>query len=179
MLDSIFLYSLATMTNNPFTGYWLDGLPNTIDPRAYQMFYIPGNTNSPTFPNGTCGAINNVTTGAQLRDANNNVVKTIDATCTWNPVPDGQWTTGQVNSKNDFLNIGNTNGFVPSLQQDFRTQKPIGYFLLHGKLISFWPKERYRGWASPVDAQTAYETMVFKAAFAYWNVPIGSYLTSD
>jgi hypothetical protein len=172
-----FPFQFGTMTNNPVTGYFLDGLPNTIDPRAYQMFYIPGNTTSTTFPNGTCGAINNVTSGAQLRDANNNVVKTIDATWTWNPVPDGQWSTGQVNSKNDVLNIGNTNGFVPSLQQDFRQA---------AKRVYFAPWETYfllaegavRGWASPVDAQTAYQNGI-QSSFSYWNVPIGNYLTSD
>lgn len=41
-----FPYQFGTMTNNPVTGYFFDGLPNTIDPRAYQMFYIPGNTST-------------------------------------------------------------------------------------------------------------------------------------
>ena len=171
-------FQFGTMSNNPVTGYFFDGLPNTIDPRAYQMFYIPGNINSPTFPSTTCGAINNVTTGARLRDASNNVLKTIDATWTWNPVPDGIWTTGAVNSKNDMLSISATNGFVPSLQQEFRTQT--------AKRVLFAPWETYfllaegavRGWATPVDAQTAYNNGI-TSSFAYWGVPLGNYLTSD
>jgi hypothetical protein len=173
-----FPFQFGTMTNNPVTGYFLDGLPNTIDPRAYQMFYIPGNTTSPTFPNQTCGAINNMTSGAQLRDANNNVVKTIDATWTWNAIPDGQWSTGQVNSKNDVLNIGNTNGFVPSLQQDFRAQKADRVFFAPWETYFLLAEGAVRGWASPVDAQTAYQDGI-QSSFAYWNVPIGNYLTSD
>jgi hypothetical protein len=175
-----FPYQFSTMTNNPVTGYWLDGLPNTIDPRAYQMFYIPGNTNSPTFPNGTCGAISNVTTGAQLRDANNNVVKTIDATWTWNPAPDGNWGAkgGQIDAKNDLINIGNTNGFVPSLQQDFRAQTAKRVFFAPWETYFLLAEGAVRGWASPVDAQTAYQNGV-QSSFSYWNVPIGNYLTSD
>jgi len=29
-------------TNDPFAGYWLDGLPNKIDPRAFKAYIIPG-----------------------------------------------------------------------------------------------------------------------------------------
>lgn len=173
-----FPFQFGTMTNNPVTGYFFDGLPNTIDPRAYQMFYIPGNINSPTFPNGTCGAINNVTAGANLRDANNNIVKTVDATWTWNAVPDGQWSTGQVNSKNDIDNIGNTNGFVPSLQQDFRAQVAKRVFFAPWETYFLLAEGAVRGWATPVNGQTAYNDGI-TSSFAYWGVPLGGYLTSD
>ena len=176
-----FPYQFSTMTNNPVTGYWLDGLPNTIDPRAYQMFYIPGNIKSPGFPSTTCGAVDTTTFG-KLRDASNNVVKTIDASFTWNPAPDGSWGAkgGNVNAKNDLINIGNTNGFVPSLQQQFRDQS------LGAKRVFFAPWETYfllaegsvRGWATPVDAQTAYETGIARS-FAYWGVPMSNYLSSN
>ncbi|MEO7120461.1 MAG: SusD/RagB family nutrient-binding outer membrane lipoprotein, partial [Ginsengibacter sp.] len=173
-----FPFQFGTMTNNPVTGYFLDGLPNTIDPRAYQMFYIPGNTTSATYPNGTCGAINTTTTGAQLRDANNKVVKTIDATWTWNAIPDGQWSTGQVNSKNDVLNIGNTNGFVPSLQQDFRAQNAKRVFFAPWETYFLLAEADVRGWATPVDGQTAYQNGI-QSSFSYWGVSVGNYLTSD
>ncbi len=52
----------TTMTNNPYSAYYFDGMPNTIDPRAFQVFYIPGNSTSPTYPSGTCGAIDPGTT---------------------------------------------------------------------------------------------------------------------
>lgn len=173
-----FPFQFGTMTNNPVTGYFFDGLPNTIDPRAYQMFYIPGNTGSSSFPSGTCGAVNDVTTGAKLRDADNNVVKTVDATWTWNPVPDGQWTTGVVNSKNSILNIGATNGFVPSLQQKFRGQTAKRVFFAPWETYFLLAEGAVRGWTSPVDAKTAYETGITKS-FEYWGVPIGNYLTSN
>ena len=173
-----FPFQFGTMTNNPVTGYFFDGLPNTIDPRAYQLFYIPGNTSAPGFPSGTCGAIDNVTTGAKLRNASNDVVKTIDATYTWNPVPDGQWSTGQTNTKNDLLNIGATNGFVPSLKQKFRDQTAKRVFFAPWETYFLLAEGAVRGWATPVDGKTAYETGITKS-FEYWGIPLGNYLTSD
>ena len=46
----------ATATNEPLAGYWLDGLPNKIDPRAYKTFIIPGdftNVNFSSYPSWT------------------------------------------------------------------------------------------------------------------------------
>jgi hypothetical protein len=40
---------LTTMTNDPSAGYWLDGLPAVIDPRAYKAFIIPGDFENPDF----------------------------------------------------------------------------------------------------------------------------------
>ncbi|MEO8821313.1 MAG: SusD/RagB family nutrient-binding outer membrane lipoprotein [Ginsengibacter sp.] len=172
-------FQFGTMTNNPVTGYFFDGLPNTIDPRAYQLFYIPGNTSSPSFPSaGNCGGVDAIATGARLRNASNDVVKTIDATYTWNPVPDGQWSTGQVNSKNDLLNIGGSNGFVPSLKNQFRTQTSKRVFFAPWETYFLLAEADVRGWATPVDAKTAYEKGI-TSSFEYWNIPIGNYLTSD
>jgi hypothetical protein len=180
-IGQYFPVQLSTMTNDPAAGYWLDGLPYTIDPRAYQMFYMPGNSSSPSFPNSTCGAIDENTV-AQLKDLNSNVVKTVDAKYTWNPVPDGEWGVkgDWHNAINPLVDIGGTNGKTPSLKQQFRTQT--------AKRLFFGPWETYfllaegsvRGWATPVDAQTAYETGIAKS-FEYWGVSayVGAYITSQ
>ena len=44
-----FANHFATKTNEPAAGYWLDGLPNMIDPRAYKAFIIPGDFTNPNF----------------------------------------------------------------------------------------------------------------------------------
>lgn len=173
---------LSTKTNDPAAGYWLDGLPNTIDPRAYQMFYIPGNTSSVTFPSGTCGAIDDNTVGV-IKDINNtnDTLKTVDAKFTWNAVPDGNWGAlgGFHNALNNLVDIGGTNGKVPSLKNEYRSQ--------NAKRVFFGPWETYfllaegavRGWASPVSAQQSYETGIAKS-FEYWGVSqyLGTYLAS-
>lgn len=171
---------LTTKTNNPFSAYWLDGLPKTIDPRAYQMFYMPGNSSDPSFPNGTCGAVTATTTGT-VKDINNNVIKTIDAKYTWNPTPDGNWGT-----KGDWHNtlfqgvdIGSSTGMSPSLKNQFRTQTAKRVFFAPWETYFLLAEGAERGWSSPVGAQAAYETGIAKS-FDYWGVSqyLGTYLAS-
>jgi len=169
---------LTTKTNNPFSAYWLDGLPNTIDPRAYAIFYMPGNGSDPSYP--SAGYVTKTTTGA-VKDLAGNTIKTIDAKFTWNPIPDGNWGV-----KGDWHNtlfqgedIGSATGMNPSLKNQFRTQT--------AKRVFFGPWETYfllaeaaeRGWSTPVGAQQAYETGINKS-FEYWGVSeyAGAYLAS-
>lgn len=42
-------YSLYT--NEPGAGFWFDGLRNMIDPRAYALFYLPGDVDNDNFCN--------------------------------------------------------------------------------------------------------------------------------
>jgi hypothetical protein len=175
-----FPYQMSTMTNNPVTGYWLDGMPFTIDPRAYQIFYIPGNATSSTFPSSTCGAVNATTTGNFI-DASSNT-KTIDGKFTWNAVPDGNWGAkgGQVDSKNDLINIGNALGGVPTLSNNFRNHTAKRVFFAAWETYFLLAEGAVRGWATPVNAQTAYETGIAKS-FEYWGVSnyLGTYIASQ
>jgi hypothetical protein len=171
---------MTTKTNNPFSAYWLDGLPQNIDPRAYQIFYLPGNSNDPSFPSGTCGAVNANTVGF-VKDVNGNTIKNIDAKFTWNGTPDGNWGTkgGVVDKLFQAINIGAATSMVPSLKNQFRTQT--------AKRVFFGPWETYfllaegavRGWATPIDGKTAYETGISKS-FDYWGVSqyLATYLAS-
>ncbi len=171
---------MTTKTNNPFSAYWLDGLPTNIDPRAYQMFYMPGNSADPSFPNGTCGAVGSNTVG-YVKDITGKTIKNIDAKFTWNGTPDGNWGSkgGVVDGLFQAINIGAATSMVPSLQQKFRTQT--------AKRVFFGPWETYfllaegsvRGWATPVDGKTAYETGIQKS-FEYWGTSqyLATYLAS-
>lgn len=171
---------LTTKTNNPFSAYWLDGLPNSIDPRAYQIFYMPGNSSDPSFPSGTCGAVTANTTG-KIKDMNGATIKTIDAKYTWNPTPDGNWGVkgDWHNTLFQAVDIGSSTGMSPSLKNQFRTQS--------AKRVFFGPWETYfllaegavRGWSTPIDGKTAYETGIAKS-FEYWGVSnyLNTYLVS-
>jgi hypothetical protein len=167
---------LTTKTNNPFSAYWLDGLPNTIDPRAYQIFYMPGNSSDPSFPNGTCGAVTAATTGS-VKDVNGNTLKTIDAKYTWNGTPDGNWGT-----KGDWHNtlfqgedIGSATGMAPSLKNQFRDHTAKRVFFAPWETYFLLAEGAVRGWATPMDAKTAYQTGIAKS-FEYWGT--SSYLSS-
>ena len=161
----------ATKTNDPMAGYWLNGLPNTIDPRAYVLFSIPGDLTNPNYPkqNGTY----DTQTLRLLKDAAGATVKTVDAKYTWNARTDGNW--ADKDPRNQLVNYGGT---LPRINMQFRNSTQ--------KRLFFGPWESYflmaeaaeRGWATPVTGQTAYETGIAKS-FDYWGVSMGSYLTSQ
>jgi hypothetical protein len=169
----------SPMTNNPVTGFWLDGMPNTIDPRMYQMFYIPGNINSSTYPSVADGSVG-TNTVANLRDPNNtnNVVKKVNAAFNWNGLQDGYYGTTWYGI-NGLITIGSANGYVPSLANQFREQT--------SKRVFFGPWETYfllaeaavRGWSTPMTGKEAYEKGI-GASFDYWGVSqyLSAYLAS-
>ncbi len=97
-------------------------------------------------------------------------------------MPDGNWGAkgGVINTLNSILNIGASNGKVPSLQEKFRPQS--------AKRVFFGPWETYfllaegsvRGWSTPLDAQNAYDSGI-AASFQYWGVSnyLSTYMASD
>lgn len=171
---------MTTKTNNPFSAYWLDGLPNSIDPRAYQIFYMPGNSVDPSFPSGTCGAVNSNTVG-YVKDVTGKTIKNIDAKFTWNGTPDGNWGSkgGAVDGLFQAINIGAATSMVPSLQQKFRTQTAKRVFFAPWETYFLLAEGAVRGWATPVDAKTAYQTGISKS-FNYWGISqyLPTYLAS-
>ncbi|MBS1747443.1 MAG: SusD/RagB family nutrient-binding outer membrane lipoprotein [Bacteroidetes bacterium] len=171
---------MTTKTNNPFSAYWLDGLPSTIDPRAYQIFYMPGNSSDPSFPSGTCGAVTATTTGV-VKDLSGNVIKTIDGKYTWNPTPDGSWSVkgDWHNSLFQGIDVGSATGMAPSLKNQFRTQTAKRVFFAPWETYFLLAEGAVRGWNSPVDAQTAYETGISRS-FDYWGISqyLNDYLAS-
>jgi hypothetical protein len=159
-------------TNDPMAGYWFDGLPNTIDPRAYKAFSIPGNVDAPNYPkqNGDY----DTETVHKLKDADGKTVHKIDAKNTWNARVDGDW--GAKNSMNELVNYG---GSMPRLKMQFRNSE--------NKRVFFQPSETYfllaeaavRGWSTPISGKEAYEDGI-KANFEYWGVSqyLSTYLNS-
>lgn len=160
----------TTKTNDPAAGYWFNGLPYTIDPRAYVLFSIPGDVNNVNYPkqNGNY----DVVTLRNLKNSGGAVAKAIEAKYTWNTRTDGNW--GAKDALNEPLNYGGT---MPRINMQFRnsTQKRLffgpweTYFLLAEGAV--------HGWATPVAGQVAYETGIAKS-FEYWGIALGSYLTS-
>lgn len=154
----------TTMTNDPSAGYWLDGLPNTIDPRAYKTYIIPGEYDNADFNAYPSWDNTAKTTERTLVDAAGAVVKTLDAKFTWNAPANGDW--GAKGAKN---NIRSFNGALPRHGQQFRNST--------SKRIYFAPWETYfllaeaavKGWTVPMSGQAAYEAGI-DASFAFWGV---------
>ncbi|CAN5245686.1 hypothetical protein BH09BAC6_BH09BAC6_30590 [soil metagenome] len=166
-----FTDQFATNTNDPMAGYWFDGLPNTIDPRAYKIYSIPGDITNANYP-AIGGAFTTYT--GPLKDASGATVKTLDATYTWNAKVDGDW--GAKSSRNQPIF---TDGCKPMLNLIYRGG--------NNRRVFFGPWETYfllaeaaeRGWASPVGAKVAYETGIAKS-FEYFGTSanLGAYIAS-
>lgn len=154
----------TTKTNDPSAGYWLDGLPYAIDPRAYKAYIIPGDFTNSQF--NAYPSWNNTakTTERDLVDSLGAVVKTLDAKYTWNAPVNGAW--GAKGTKNQIYSY---NGAVPRHANNFRNST--------NKRIFFAPWETYfliaeaavRGWSVPMTGKAAYESGI-DASFNYWGV---------
>jgi hypothetical protein len=164
----------ATKTNDPMAGYWFNGLPNTIDPRAYKIYSIPGDITNINYP--AIGASFTTSTGNLYSVTGETPVigKTLNAKYTWNAKVDGDW--GTKAAKNQVIT---TNGCKPLLNLIYRGGT--------NKRVFFGPWETYflmaeaaeKGWTTPVAAKTAYETGIAKS-FEYFGTSanLGTYLAS-
>jgi hypothetical protein len=161
---------ITTLTNDPVAGYWFDGLPDSIDPRAYKAFIIPGQFNNPNFsfyPSYT----NDARTVKRSMDGYGDV----DATFTWNAATTGDW--GDKGAKNFLYSYIGTN---PRLGQQFRKSTNQRIFFAPWETYFLLAEASVKGWAAPMSAQAAYEAGI-TSSFEYWGVTqyLGTYLTSQ
>lgn len=166
---------LTSMTNDPSAGYWLDGLPNVIDPRAYKAFPIPGDFDNPDFsffPSWTNDAR---TVKRNLLNDEGEPILEFDGTYTWNAASFGNW--GPKSAKNQ---IASYPGTTPRLSQRFRDSDADRMFFADWETYFLLAEAAVRGWATPMDAKTAYENGI-RASFRFWNVShfADQYLQSD
>ncbi|QNE38312.1 SusD/RagB family nutrient-binding outer membrane lipoprotein [Hymenobacter sp. NBH84] len=164
----------ATKTNDPSAGFWFDGLPYSIDPRAYKAFIIPGDFTNPGFSNYPSYTSNAKNTKRNLVDDKGAVVQTIDAAYTWNPGINGEWGAKGAKNKVSYY----FSGTIPRLSQQFRGSQSQRIFFAPWETYFLLAEAAERGWSTPMTAQKAYEAGV-TSSFSYWNVPVGSYLTSE
>ncbi|KAA8483853.1 SusD-like starch-binding protein associating with outer membrane [Arcticibacter tournemirensis] len=167
-----FANHFTTLTNDPSAGYWFDGLPYSIDPRAYKTFIIPGNFSDPNFTdNGT----DSKTTKRNLMSANGEtVVKEIEAKHTWNARVAGNWgTKGVMNQVVTF------EGTMPRLSRKFRNHSMKRIFFAPWETYFLLAEANVRGWTTPVGGREAYEKGI-SLNFSYWGVSdfVADYLQS-
>lgn len=165
----------SSKTNNPLTGYWYNGLHATIDPRMYRMFYIPGNLNSPSFPEA--GSVSTETKGYLKDPATGDIVDSLDATFTWNPIQDGYYGTKWYSI---FTARGlSANGCVPSLTNQFRSYEAIRVFFAPWETYFLLAEGAVRGWSTPITGKEAYEKGI-ESSFKYWGISqyLSTYLAS-
>ncbi|WP_276875219.1 SusD/RagB family nutrient-binding outer membrane lipoprotein [Chryseobacterium joostei] len=163
----------TTMTNDPSAGYWLDGLPNKIDPRAYKTFYIPGDLTSPIYslyPSYTNQATTNY---GDLTFADNSKI-TVNAVNTWNAYTIGNWgVKGQRNA------LRNVVGCMPALGKQYRESGNSRIFFASWETYFLMAEAALKGWAVPMSDEAAYNRGI-QESFAYNGVSqfYGQYITS-
>lgn len=164
----------ATATNYPTAGYFLDGLPNKIDPRAYKAFVIPGDFSNPEFNSYPSWTNDARTTERNLLNVNGTIFKTIDAAFTWNAPVNGAW--GDKGAKNQ---LAVYEGTAPRLANKFRNNTAERIFFAPWESNFLIAEAAVRGWNVPKSGQQAYEDGIAQS-FEYWGVSsfLADYLNS-
>ena len=166
----------ATKTNNPVAGYWYDGLPNSIDPRAFSQYAIPGDVDDPSFNKYPSWDPATATeTKRMLLNDDGSDYKELDAKYTWNAPSFGSWGV-----KGDKNGIYWWPGAIPRLIHSLRDGSSQRVFFGSWESYFLIAEAAVRGWNVPMGAQDAYE-MGIAESFAYWNVSsyLSEYLSSE
>ena len=167
----------TTETNDPSAGYWFDGLHETIDPRSYVQFIIPGDFDNPEmnrYPTYDL-PLTGDTKRTLVTEDGNTVVKEIEAAFTWNAPSIGSW--GAKGAKN---NVYSHPGAVPRLANRFRDGSSQRIFFPSWESYFLIAEAAVRGWNTPMSGQEAYEAGI-RESFEYWGVSdfVEEYLKSE
>lgn len=164
----------SMLTNDPAKGFWLDGLPNTIDPRSYKTFPIPGNLDDPSYSNYPTWSNNHTLSERDLLDDNGDVLMTLDGAFTYNATAAGN--TGEPGSKNRLISTGSW----PRLGLNFREGDSERIFFPSWETHFLIAEAAVRGWNTPMDGKNAYEAGIADS-FTYYGVSdhLATYLASE
>ncbi len=168
-------------TDNPTKQYFLDGLPENLDPRALEIFCLPDDAAALNY----IDKYTNVDAKSfGLLDPNDPTKKLfdIDATCCWNGYPVGTGSTwSPVISLNELVNeSGGAASTMPILGNDYCAG--TGYRVFFGPWETYFllAEASLYGWNTGTTAEEAYENGV-RASFEYFGVSqyVDTYLNSE
>ena len=152
-------------TTDPSRGFYLDGLPGTIDPRAYKTFIIAGHTADPEFcfyPSWNKLATT-VKYDLKTLEDKTKTLDSLDATGTWNVWAAGEW--GDLSAINTMVQIGT----MPRLANKYRNSKNTRIFFAEWETYFLLAEASVRGWSVGIDGKDAYEKGI-RANLAYHGV---------
>lgn len=165
----------TSLTNDPSAGFWFDGLPNSVDPRAYKTFPIPGDLDNPEYNTYPSWSGSHAQSERDLLKDDGSTLLTIDAAFTWNAFAGGDW--GQKGAKNKLRFTGS----YPRLAHKFRGGQNDGrIFFASWESYFLMAEAAVRGWSVPMSGEDAYEAGI-GASFNYFGVSghLGTYLASS
>lgn len=162
-------------TNDPCAGFYFDGIPQYVDPRAPKLFSVVGWNDGVVYPE-FIGSANSVQPVGLLNPNDiTQVMLTINPKYTW-----GTWVAGEWDTKGGLVSeLTGKNYNYPSIAQKYRTSTQ--------KRVFFGPWESYfliaeaavKGWTVPGTAKSNYESGI-TASFEYHGLQgeVGQYLSS-
>lgn len=166
-----------TYVNDPYNGFLLDGLPYTIDPRAYKIFVLPFHTDNPykkdTDPVRKIFGFKKNDKGETVVDEQN-VLATFNMKYTWNGLSTGDW--GLAGAAAQFQN----SRIYPLLDNKYRKSENSRVFFGSWETYFLMSEAALRGWTTSVTAKNAYEEGI-KQSFKYHAVKdefVATYLAS-
>ena len=172
---------LGVLNNDPTQGFWLDGVPNTVDPRAYSTFALPGDVDNPDFnqyPTWSPPTETEVSFIIGEEDSDDNGETNDidgDAAFTYNAFP-----IGDGGDK-----IGNISRSTPATQPRLvhRYRDNANKRIMFGSWESHFlvAEAAVRGWSVPMSGKAAYEQGI-SDSFEYVggiSGHLGAYLASQ
>ncbi len=164
----------SQLTNDPAKGFWLDGLPNSIDPRSYKTYPIPGNLDDPSYSTYPSWNSNHALNERNLLDDAGDVLMTLEGAFTYNARVTGN--TGTPGTKNQLF----SQGTWPRLGLNFREGDSERIFFPSWETHFLIAEAAERGWSTPITGKEAYETGISES-FSYYGVSghLATYLASE
>ena len=149
-------------TDSPTWGYFFDGIPSKIDPRAFAYYVLPCDydnrieTGYANFPR------HSVPLTSPIDEANFGSARKFDISFAWNGLVCGYGYDDLFTSKNalynssngEKLNYGKT---YPQLQERYRNNNEYRVFFGPWETYFLLAEAAVRGWNAGIGAQTAYE----------------------
>ena len=164
------------MTTDPMRGFYFDGLPGKIDPRAYKTFIVTGDTLNSEFcfyPSWATHRVKQTKYKLSKVDNSKETLIELDTRFTWNAWVSGAW--GELSGINDVAQIG----AMPRLAQKYRASTSVRIFFPEWETYFLLAEAAVRGWSVSMSAKDAYEAGV-RASFAYHGAGfVDEYLTSQ
>ena len=166
-------------TDSPTWGYFFDGIPSKLDPRALVYFTLPSDysnrieTGYASFPNSTAPL------NVALDKANNSLQ--INTSFAWNGLIAGYGRDDKAKG-NGLVDAsgGNYGKTYPALAERYRNSKEFRVFFGPWETYFLLAEAAVRGWNAGMGAQAAYEAGI-KASFEYLNVEANyeAYINSE
>lgn len=162
-------------TNDPCAGYWFDGIPQYVDPRAPKLFNIVGYDDEINYPE-YIGAADQVVP-VKLKDPSDpsKDMLTIDPKYTWDTWVAGEWDTkaGLVSE------LTGKNWNYPSITDSYRKHKNMRVWFGTWESYFLLAEAGVKGWAVPGTMKSNYENGV-RASFDYMELSnqVDAYLAS-